>query len=330
MKNTGSSWLPFILVTTLLAVLFAAIAQKYRAQYSLPFPSACSIYVCFVLPLVLAIAPGFAAVRRVAAQWIAGRYQAWQLIALWCLPYFLFVTGTGDWRWTALARLLGVALPVLGIYTLFPVRDESRFVLQDAAVAILLVAAVLSHALHEIWSVPVNLDFLTRLYLVTIAAWTWTFIRPVPHLGYEFRICGRTLRAAALNFCWFALIAIPGGFLLKFTAWNPRWRGLGVFLLDFIEIFLFIALLEEMFFRGFLQSLLSRTLGSWWRAQAAVALLFGLFHILHAPFPNWKYVLLATVAGWFYGSAFRNGSGLMASALMHATVDTVWRTFLTR
>jgi hypothetical protein len=280
--------------------------------------------------LVLAIAPGFAVVRGVAAQWINGPYRAWQLVPVWCVPYFLYAAGTSDWRWTGLARLLAIALGVLGIYTLFGVRDESRFSLQDVAVAMLLAAAVLSHALHGIWNVPANLDFLTRLYLVTIAAWTWTFVRPVPYLGYEFRISGRTLRAAALNFCWFALIAIPGGFWLKFTAWNPKWRGLGVLLLDFIEIFLFVALLEELFFRGFLQSLLAKSFNSWWKAQAGVAVLFGLFHILHAPFPNWKYVLLASIAGWFYGSAFRNGGGLMASALMHATVDTVWRTFLTR
>jgi membrane protease YdiL (CAAX protease family) len=85
-----------------------------------------------------------------------------------------------------------------------------------------------------------------------------------------------------------------------------------------------------MFFRGFLQTLISSSLRSEYAAQALVACLFGLFHILHAPFPNWPYVALATVAGWFYGSAFRNGGGLMASALTHAAVDSVWRTWFTR
>jgi hypothetical protein len=117
---------------------------------------------------------------------------------------------------------------------------------------------------------------------------------------------------------------------MHFIAWNPRWRGLPQFSLDFLTIFLFIALLEELFFRGMLQVLISNTLRSRFAGQALVACLFGLFHILHPPFPNWPYVALAAVAGWFYGSAFRNGGGLMASALTHAAVDTVWRTFLTR
>jgi len=98
--------------------------------------------------------------------------------------------------------------------------------------------------------------------------------------------------------------------------------------LSYLEIFLFVALLEELFFRGFLQTLLTGSLRSEWKAQSIASCLFGLFHILHAPFPNWRYVALASVAGWFYGSAFRQGGNLMASSLMHAMVDTVWRTWL--
>jgi hypothetical protein len=79
-----------------------------------------------------------------------------------------------------------------------------------------------------------------------------------------------------------------------------------------------------------LQTLLSVNLQSPWKGQALISCLFGLFHILHAPFPNWRYVLLATVAGWFYGSAFVKGGNLMASVLTHAMVDTVWRTFFLR
>ncbi|MBV8570516.1 MAG: CPBP family intramembrane metalloprotease [Acidobacteriaceae bacterium] len=246
------------------------------------------------------------------------------------MPYMLYAAGTGDWRSASLARLLAVAVPVLGIYTFFPLKALSRFTLQDAAVALLLIIAVLSHVLARIWNIPVNLDFIARLYLLTVACWCWTTVRPVPTLGYSFTLTARVFRAATWNFLCFAVIALPTGFVLGFTAWHPRWRGAGTFFTDFLEIFLFIALLEETFFRGFLQSLLSASLNSWWKAQAIVSCLFGLFHILHAPFPNWRYVLLATAAGWFYGSAFRNGGSLLASSLTHALVDTVWRTFLTR
>lgn len=195
--------------------------------------------------------------------------------------------------------------------------------------AVWLIGVVLSHQLRGIWNVPANLDFLQRLYLISVAVWIWTFVRPVPHLGYEARINLPVLKAAAINFLLFAVIAMPAGFLLRFNAWNPRWRGLEDFAFNYLEIFLFVAMLEETFFRGFLQTLLSNSFSSWWKAQLLVSCLFGLFHILHSPFPNWRYVLLATIAGWFYGSAFRQGKTLLASSLVHAMVDTVWRTWFT-
>ncbi len=227
-------------------------------------------------------------------------------------------------------RLLVVAAPVLLVYRFFPVRNTARFSCQDAVVGVWLIIAVLFHALTGIWAVPLNLDFMGRLFLIAVASWCWTFVRPVPGLGYEFAISTKVLGAAALNFASFAVIAIPASLALHFTGWHPRWRGLPAFCADYLEIFLFIALLEELFFRGFLQNLLSRSLGSWKWGQLITACLFGLFHILHAPFPNWRYVALASVAGWFYGSAFRNGGNLLAPALVHATVDTVWRTWLTK
>ena len=64
-------------------------------------------------------------------------------------------------------------------------------------------------------------------------------------------------------------------------------------------------------------------------AQAIASVLFGLSHIQHAPFPNWRYVAMATVAGWFYGWAYRKHRSLMASAGTHALVDTLWRTWFT-
>ena len=194
--------------------------------------------------------------------------------------------------------------------------------------AVVLVGFVLSGQLKGIWNVPTNLDFLSRLFLVTVASWCWTFIRVVPELGYSFRLSGEVVKQAAINFALFAAIAIPSSLAIHFTRWNPRWPGIMPFLVNYLEIFFFIALLEELFFRGFLQSLLSKTLRSWVAAQALVSVLFGLFHILHAPFPNWRYVALASVAGWFYGSAFRISGSLMASSLLHAAVDTVWRTWL--
>jgi membrane protease YdiL (CAAX protease family) len=308
-------------VVVFLAVCFAAVAPGYISRYHIPVPSAIAIYVCFVLTVVLVVAP---AEKRI---W---QPKPWLMPAIWCLPYLAYAAGTGDFKWLAVARLLvvGAFLPV--IYSLFPVEAGKRFCWQDLVVAVWLIAVVLSNQLKGIWTIPANLDFMGRLFLIAVASWSWTFIRKVPELGYEFVVTTKTLQASGINFALFAAIAIPFGLALHFIDWNPRWHGVPQFLADYLGIFLFIALLEEMFFRGFLQTLVSENLGSRIKGQILASCLFGLFHILHAPFPNWRYVLLATVAGWFYGSAFRQGGNLMASAITHAMVDTLWRTLLTK
>jgi len=314
----------FLAVIASLAIIFAAVARDYLQRYPLSASAAISIYLAFMLLLGFSLVPAWQS-RRV--QQTAVGYRALLFPAIWCAAYLVYAAGTGDFRWTALLKLLAIAVPLVTIYSRFPPRNAHAFGWQDACVAVLLIGFVLSGQLKGIWNVPTNLDFMSRLFLITVASWCWTFIRVVPELGYSFRVSGEVLKQAAINFSLFALIAIPSSLAIHFTRWNPRWPGVVPFLLNFLEIFLFIALLEELFFRGFLQSLLSRTLRSWVAGQVLVSVFFGLFHILHAPFPNWRYVALASVAGWFYGSAYRTTGSLMASSLVHAAVDTVWRTW---
>ncbi len=312
----------------MLGLIFAGVAQFYARRYALPASSAFSVYFAFVLLLALLLAPAFSEQEQVSEHPLRRAWRSLFLLPLWCSPYLVYTIGTLDFHWVALGKLLAIAVPVLILYRFIPVRHPERLNWQDGVVAVLLVAFVLSGQLKGIWNVPANLDFMSRLFLLAVASWSWVFLRRVPGLGYSFLFSRGVLKEAALNFLYFAAIAIPLGLWLHFIRWNPRWHGFGLFCLDYLEIFLFIALLEELFFRGFLQTLLSNTLGNWIAGQGIVAVLFGLFHILHAPFPNWRYVVLASVAGWFYGSAFRKTGSLLACSLLHAAVDTTWRTWL--
>jgi membrane protease YdiL (CAAX protease family) len=83
-----------------------------------------------------------------------------------------------------------------------------------------------------------------------------------------------------------------------------------------------------LFFRGWVQNLLERRMG---RVSALVvtAILFGLSHFnKRTAFFNWRYVLLAAVAGIFYGRAWRAERRVGASAITHATVDAIWGLWL--
>ena len=64
-------------------------------------------------------------------------------------------------------------------------------------------------------------------------------------------------------------------------------------------------------------------------ALLVTALLFGLAHFnKRAAFFNWRYVILAALAGIFYGRAWRQNRRVGASAVTHACVDTVWSIWL--
>jgi hypothetical protein len=322
MSERARQWGGFVAVYAVLAVFFFSAAQTQMARRQAPAATAVALYLCLFWLLGLALMPGFAASRECARRCI-GRWAP----VLFLGPYFMYVLGTGDFRGLSLAKLAALSIVPLALYRLKPVRRSRGLNWQDAVVLVWLAVPVLLRWIHRIWTVPVNLDFMTRIFLLGVGSWAFVVFRNLEETGYEFRLSLRGLRDALVSFACFSVIAIPLGLALGFIAWNPHWRGAGQFGFDVVTIFLFIALPEETFFRGALQNLLEGTWASRYRAQAVASVLFGFSHILHAPVPNWRYVLLASIAGWFYGRAWRNTRSLMASATTHALVDAVWRTW---
>ena len=110
---------------------------------------------------------------------------------------------------------------------------------------------------------------------------------------------------------------------LRFIVFLPRIpTALHSFAL-FAGIFLLTAIPEELFFRGVLQNLLEPLAGRT-RALLIASMFFGLLHFPKGAVFNWRYVLLASIAGLFYGRAWRAQRRLFASSVTHASVDTVW------
>jgi membrane protease YdiL (CAAX protease family) len=101
-----------------------------------------------------------------------------------------------------------------------------------------------------------------------------------------------------------------------------HWKSLPA---DAIGIFLLTAWPEELLFRGLLQNSLTRTLSSESGGWILASIIFGLAHITNSGvFPNWRYALLATIAGIFYGRTWRKTASIFPAAIVHALVDTTW------
>ena len=321
--------LQLLIVYGALAAFFAVSLRMQLRRYPVGLVPAAAIYVCLLLLFGMWLAPGFAVSRSWLRERLRGIGRAVACAGLFTAPYLIYAAGTADFRWEALAKLLVFAVVPFGLYAVLPAAHPRRMNWQDAFLLLWLALPVFLGKMRGIWNVPVNLDFMARVFIVAVGAWAFLIWRGVEDAGYEFRFDRVIVREGLLNFVGFAIVALPLGLALRFIAWNPRWRGPWTFIFDFVTIFIFIAVSEELFFRGLLQNLLEGTCNSRYGAQAVASVLFGFSHIQHAPFPNWRYVILAGIAGWFYGSAYRRTRSLMACSTTHALVDTVWRTWFT-
>jgi hypothetical protein len=88
-------------------------------------------------------------------------------------------------------------------------------------------------------------------------------------------------------------------------------------------IFAGTALPEEILFRSLIQNLLMLRFGATTRTLLLAAFIFGCAHLDNGPqpLPNWRYMILATIAGIAYGFVFRKASTVLSSATLHMLVD---------
>jgi uncharacterized protein len=88
-------------------------------------------------------------------------------------------------------------------------------------------------------------------------------------------------------------------------------------------IFAGTALPEEILFRALIQNLMMQRFGATWRTLFWASFLFGCAHLDNGPqpLPNWRYMILATIAGLAYGRVFQKSSSVVSSALLHMMVD---------
>ena len=159
--------------------------------------------------------------------------------------------------------------------------------------------------------------------VLAFAAW-----RRLPEIGYRFELNPSQLRTAVFSFLCFVLIAIPLGFAIQFIRYAFEWSKLGYAPAAFVGIFLFTAIPEELLFRGLIQNWLEGMTASRNIGLGLASIVFGASHLNNGPvIPNYKYFLMASIAGVFYGVVWQRTRNLTAPAVTHALVDTAWTVF---
>lgn len=88
-------------------------------------------------------------------------------------------------------------------------------------------------------------------------------------------------------------------------------------------IFAGTALPEEILFRSLIQNFISLRFGRNTGTLLIAAIIFGCAHLDNGPqpLPNWRYMILATIAGVAYGRVFRKASTALSDSALHMFVD---------
>jgi uncharacterized protein len=239
------------------------------------------------------------------------------------LAYSLAVTG--DWK----MLLFGAAYAVLPALLLASSAGKSPGTWEDYAALLIIwlpvVLPVPQRLMYRVFPYPPPLTHtLSILMALGTAVAAFVLLRRLDGIGYA-AAWGRGFSANfAIHFVIFAAIAIPVGINLGFLTYDPSFGRARSSPLTALGILFFTAWPEEFLFRGLLQNLLSRAMKNQWAGLIVASVIFGLSHIFHAPYPNWRYVLLATIAGLFYGHVWMRTRSLLPGAFVHALVDISW------
>jgi membrane protease YdiL (CAAX protease family) len=264
-----------------------------------------------------------------AAERIARTVGRWPAVvrvslpALFVVPYVLVSISTHIFRWGWFS--LYAALPVAIAWLLMRAAAADagqRGDWRDAFILLVLGLAVDLRWFDRAW--PTGLRALNELFLVDAGLYGFLAIRQLTGTGFDFHLKWSDWKTGLRELAFFAPIVLVLGLALGFIHPHRNLFGVGSALLRWVGIFFFTAVPEELYFRAWVQNLLERRVGRW-TALVIASVLFGLSHFnKRSAHFNWRYVLLATIAGIFYGRAWRERRRVPASTITHASVDWVW------
>ncbi len=232
-----------------------------------------------------------------------------------------------EWRWFGL-------LAALVFFAAFWYVFAAKSGVFDVLFLVFLAAVMLFRVFPHIYISPhpkLPLYALGQAMWVRTGVFVMLAIRRVSGVGFGFWPDRRHWKVGVLYYFLFLICSVELAVLIHFAAphW-PRWgweKTSFVAIATFFGVLWVVALGEEFFFRGLLQ----QWIGKWVRSEKAglliTAVLFGAVHLWFRSFPNWRFAIMAALAGVFYGMAFRQTKSIRASMVTHALVVTTWRIF---
>lgn len=306
----------------------ATVGYVYSLQRGIPSSVVLAALPAFLLEATLFLTLGVETWRKrlerlrpvgVAALLVVGA------IAPYCAASLAF----GSFRWQALAGIALLSGLVSFWYVVLPQKPAA-----DLLLLALMAAVVLAKVFTTLYVRPdprLPLEALGQAMWIRTGAFALLSVRRVQGVGFGFWPSLREWKIGAIFFLLMLPVVAALAWWIGFARFHPpeaSWiRTPVIVVLTFFGGLWVLALGEEFFFRGLLQQWMTGWLGNQWASLMVPSLLFGSVHLWYGSFPNWRFALLAAVAGIFYGLAFRQAGSIRASMVTHALTITTVRVF---
>jgi uncharacterized protein len=300
--------------------LVGGVYSLWRGYGGRDFAATLTAFALFFAGMLLFAARG-------VPEFLASRFgtgSGYLLGAATFFAYLIYTVGTNTFAFTRAGAVAGLVFVTLALAASAERQPPGAW--QDYLTLAGVWVAVKFSPSHWLWPYPGGrLAYVfTVLLCLNVALAAFLVVRRLGGVGYSIGWGSRWGICVLGSFLLFGAIAIPLGTAMHFIEFAPRWAEWKSLPLLSLAILCFTAWPEEFLFRGLLQNMLARStkseLAGWWTASV----LFGFSHITNMGFPNWRYVILASIAGLFYGWTWRKSGSIFASAIVHAFVDATW------
>lgn len=325
MKREMAIVVAVILLLTLAFVIYALsvrIAFLQGLVATVAFAFFMSLYLLLGVPSL---------VERVREMIGRSRGKVLGAALLLVAAYSAYALMVGRFRWADAGMcLLYLLIPATAV-TIWRPKAEGLTV-QDS-LAIVALWFPIEFAWLRLASIPPDHgQGVAKIVGLIWAVFLFLVVRRLEGVGYTFELKLPEVERAGLYFALFAaFFAIPIAVPTHFAASSPTMRPVSEIAVSIIGIAFFIALPEELLFRGLIHNLIARRLrGKPMLALVLSSIIFGLAHANNPNEPVWVYVVLATIAGWFYGLTYVRTGKVTAAAITHWLVDSYWSIFFHR
>jgi len=331
------------LYSALLAIFWEA-AKFFRLQ--IPLGPTLASFALMLAPFWF-FGFGFAEVVRHRL----GRVARIVAATFFVVPYLVFALPLHILNWRIAAGLMVIPVVIAALLESVP-TERWAFGWQDAVALGLIAAPILFNWFRSGWPIG-GLGGFPKLLFTDVALYGFLVCRGLPsgalatigepsspailrrasepghdsrwssRVGYSFVPRWRDLGIGMREWVFFAPFGIGLGLGLHFIHFIARLPSPATAGGAWLVTFFLVAVPEELFFRGLLLNLLIPRLG---RRGALIlsAILFGLSHFNKGARFNWRYVLLASIAGVLYGRAWLDRRRIFTSAITHTAVDVTW------